>query len=126
MSSGRAHAHTTADPATGGPVTTLLVPLRAPGSAISDPCLVRHGGAAFSREAIRFAELCAVATAAAGRNAALYEQSQQLALTDPLTGLYNRLADADRTLYRAKAAGRNCVAVAEGPARRASAAVGSH
>ena len=74
----------------GTSVATLVVPLRAQGRALGGLCLEREGGPAFDDEATQLAELCAAASAAALANAALYEQSQRLAATDPLTGLYNR------------------------------------
>jgi diguanylate cyclase (GGDEF)-like protein len=74
----------------GESVATLVVPLRVQGRALGGLCLERTGGPAFDEEATQLAELCAAASAAALANAALYEHSQRLAATDPLTGLYNR------------------------------------
>lgn len=90
MSGGQARTEVTLDPASGAPLATLVVPLRVQGRALGGLCLERQGGPAFDEEATQLAELCAAASAAALANAALYEQSQRLALTDPLTGLYNR------------------------------------
>jgi diguanylate cyclase (GGDEF)-like protein len=90
MSAGQPRAETGLDSAGGEVVATLVVPLRAQGRALGGLCLQREGGPAFDAEATQLAELCAAASAAALANAALYEQSQRLALTDPLTGLYNR------------------------------------
>jgi diguanylate cyclase (GGDEF)-like protein len=70
--------------------TTLVLPLQAQGRALGGICLVRDGGPAFRDADVQIAELCAGASAAALANAARYERSQRLALTDPLTGLYNR------------------------------------
>src|SRR5579884_1538178 len=89
MSTGQARADARLDAASGVRVATLVVPLRAQGRALGGLCLERQGGPAFDEEATQLAELCAAAAAALA-NAALYEQSQRLALTDPLTGLYNR------------------------------------
>jgi diguanylate cyclase (GGDEF)-like protein len=89
MSAGQPRTQTGRD-ASGELSATLVVPLRAQGRALGGLCLERHGGPAFDEEATQLAELCAAASAAALANAALYEQSQRLALTDPLTGLYNR------------------------------------
>jgi diguanylate cyclase (GGDEF)-like protein len=74
----------------GTSVATLVVPLRAQGRALGGLCMERQDGPPFDEEATQLAELCAAASAAALANAALYEQSQRLAATDPLTGLYNR------------------------------------
>jgi diguanylate cyclase (GGDEF)-like protein len=90
MSAGQPRAEPRLEPPDGEMAATLVVPLLAQGRALGSLCLVRHGGPAFDDEAIQLAELCAAASAAALANAALYEQSQRLALTDPLTGLYNR------------------------------------
>lgn len=71
-------------------VSSLIVPLRAHGRSLGAVCLIRPGAPGFDDEARHLVELCTMATASALTNAALYEQSQRLALTDPLTGLYNR------------------------------------
>jgi diguanylate cyclase (GGDEF)-like protein len=70
--------------------TTLVLPLQAQGRALGGICLVREDGPAFRDADVQVAELCAGASAAALANAARFERSQRLALTDPLTGLYNR------------------------------------
>ncbi|HEY7063695.1 MAG TPA: sensor domain-containing diguanylate cyclase [Chloroflexota bacterium] len=90
MSAGQPRADAELESGASGLVATLAVPLRAQGRALGALCLVRDDGPAFNEEATQLAELCAAASAAALANAALYEQSQRLAATDPLTGLYNR------------------------------------
>jgi GGDEF domain-containing protein len=90
MSTGLPRMESARDAASGVTITTLVVPLRAQGRELGGLCLERRDGPGFDEEATQLAELCAAASAAALANAALYEQSQRLALTDPLTGLYNR------------------------------------
>ncbi len=88
MDSGRPRTDSVGGAAT--PTAILVVPLRAQGRALGGLCLARASGSAFDDEAVQVVELLAATCAAALANAALYEQSQRLALTDPLTGLYNR------------------------------------
>jgi diguanylate cyclase (GGDEF)-like protein len=90
MATGEVRMESEQDPVSGENVATLVVPLRAQARALGGLCVVRQGGAPEDRVAVQLVELCAAASAAALANAALYEQSQRLALTDPLTGLYNR------------------------------------
>lgn len=62
----------------------------------------------FSKNELRVLELLAAQAAIAIENARLYDQVQQLAITDPLTGLYNRrgLFDlGERELSRARRLG---------------------
>lgn len=86
MASGAALVERSAD----DQAATLVVPLRAQGRALGGACLIRAGGEPFRDEEVQLAGLCAATGAAALANAAMYQKSQQLALTDPLTGLYNR------------------------------------
>ncbi len=68
---------------------TLIVVMRASGVVIGALYLVRTFGAPLTDEDRKLADLVAAEAAAAIQNARLYEQTQRLAITDPLTGLAN-------------------------------------
>jgi len=68
---------------------TLSVAMRASGTVIGVLHLVRSQGAPLTDDDRKLAELVAAEAAAAIQNARLYEQTQRLATTDPLTGLAN-------------------------------------
>ncbi len=65
----------------------LAVPLRA-GGAVLGVLLVTHSQV-YSGNDLRLIELVAGETAVAIQNARLFQETQRLATTDPLTGLYN-------------------------------------
>jgi len=67
----------------------LGLPLRAGGSTIGALVVVPPAGRVFAGPDIQVLELVAVTAAAAVRNARLYEETQRLAITDPMTGVYN-------------------------------------
>jgi diguanylate cyclase (GGDEF)-like protein len=68
---------------------SLLVPMRASGVVVGALQIVRSHGAPLVDDDRKLAELVAAEAAAAIHNARLYEQTQRLAVTDPLTGLSN-------------------------------------
>jgi diguanylate cyclase (GGDEF)-like protein len=68
---------------------SLMVPMRASGIVVGVLHVVRAHGAPLVDDDRKLAELVAAEAAAAIQNARLYEQTQLLATTDPLTGLYN-------------------------------------
>ncbi|MCC6176265.1 MAG: diguanylate cyclase [Chloroflexi bacterium] len=68
---------------------SLTVGMRAGGVMIGALHLRRDHGAALTNEDRKLVELVATEAAAAIHNARLYEQTQRLATTDPLTGLFN-------------------------------------
>jgi diguanylate cyclase (GGDEF)-like protein len=88
---------------------TLIVVMRASGVVIGALYLVRAFGAPLTDDDRKLADLVAAEAAAAIQNARLYEQTQRLATTDPLTGLANHrffreslaleIARADRLGY---------------------------
>ncbi|MFN8637706.1 MAG: diguanylate cyclase [Chloroflexota bacterium] len=67
----------------------LLVAMRASGVVVGALHVVRSHGAPLVDDDRKLAELVAAEAAAAIHNARLYEQTQRLAVTDPLTGLSN-------------------------------------
>jgi diguanylate cyclase (GGDEF)-like protein len=74
-----------------GPMTTLTVPLLA-GSELVGVLAVGDSnlGRAFMDDDVRLLSLFAQQATVAIQNARLFEEVRQLAITDPLTGLYNR------------------------------------
>ena len=68
---------------------SLAVPMRASGLVIGVLHIVRPFGAPLVDDDRKLAELVAAEAAAAIHNARLYEQTQRLATTDPLTSLSN-------------------------------------
>ena len=90
MAAGEVRMETQDDRTSGETVSTLVVRLRAQARALGGLCVVRQGGAPVDRGVVQLVELCAAASTAALANATLCEQSQRLALTDQLTGLYDR------------------------------------
>ena len=71
------------------PQASIIVPLRGREKVIGVLNLDRLGGSTFTDDELERAKLFASLAAIAIENAALYEQSQFRAVTDPLTGLYN-------------------------------------
>ena len=69
--------------------TTLTVAMRASGATLGALHLRRARGAPLTDDDRKLADLVAAEAAAAIQNARLYEQTQRLATTDPLTGLFN-------------------------------------
>lgn len=67
----------------------LGLPLRAGGSTIGALVVVPPAGRVFAGPDVQVLELVAVTAAVAVRNARLYEETQRLAITDPMTGVYN-------------------------------------
>ena len=74
----------------------LAVPLRAKGRVVGVMNLSRSRVAAFSAQEVRLAEAVAVQAGLAIANARLYAQTLELSYTDPLTGVPNRRALAQR------------------------------
>ena len=74
----------------------LAVPLRAKGLVVGVMNLSRGKVAAFSAQEVRLAEAVAVQAGLAIANARLYAQTLELSYTDPLTGVPNRRALAQR------------------------------
>lgn len=68
---------------------TLTITMRASGVVIGVLYLVRAHGGPLTDDDRKLADLVAAEAAAAIHNARLYEQTQRLATTDPLTGLAN-------------------------------------
>lgn len=68
---------------------SLMVVMRASGKTIGILYVVRSYGPPLVEEDQKLAEMVATEAAAAIYNARLYEQTQRLAITDPLTGLSN-------------------------------------
>ncbi|MCC7371454.1 MAG: sensor domain-containing diguanylate cyclase [Chloroflexi bacterium] len=68
---------------------SLMVVMRASGKIIGVLYIVRAFGAPLVEDDRKLAEMVATEAAAAIYNARLYEQTQRLAITDPLTGLSN-------------------------------------
>ncbi|MGE3912791.1 MAG: sensor domain-containing diguanylate cyclase, partial [Chloroflexota bacterium] len=68
---------------------SLMVAMRAGGTLVGVLYLIRSHGAPLIDDDRKLAELVAMEAAAAIHNARLYEQTQRLAVTDPLTGLSN-------------------------------------
>src|SRR5215212_8397136 len=68
---------------------SLVVPMRASGLVIGVLHIVRPHGTPLVDDDRKLAELVAAEAAAAIHNARLYEQTQRLATTDPLTNLSN-------------------------------------
>ena len=67
----------------------LTVAMRASGTIVGALHLVREDGPPLTDDDRKLADLIAAEAAAAIHNARLYEQTQRLATTDPLTGLFN-------------------------------------
>src|SRR4051794_2581904 len=74
---------------------SLVVPMRASGLVIGVLHIVRPYGAPLVDDDRKLAELVAAEAAAAIHNARLYEQTQRLAITDPLTNLSNHRSFRD-------------------------------
>ena len=74
----------------------LAVPLRANGRVVGVMNLSRRRVAAFSAQEVRLAEAVAVQAGLAIANARLYAQTLELSYTDPLSGVPNRRALAQR------------------------------
>ena len=68
---------------------SLMVAMRASGTMVGVLNLIRSYGPPLVDDDRKLAELVATEAAAAIHNARLYEQTQRLAVTDPLTGLSN-------------------------------------
>lgn len=68
---------------------SLMVAMRASGTMVGVLYLIRSHGPPLVDDDRKLAELVATEAAAAIHNARLYEQTQRLAVTDPLTGLSN-------------------------------------
>jgi diguanylate cyclase (GGDEF)-like protein len=68
---------------------SLMVLMRASGTVVGILYLIRAQGPPLVEDDRKLAELVATEAAAAIYNARLYEQTQRLAVTDPLTGLAN-------------------------------------
>ena len=68
---------------------TLTVAMRASGAIVGALHLLREQGDPMADDDRKLADLIAAEAAAAIQNARLYEQTQRLATTDPLTGLFN-------------------------------------
>ena len=68
---------------------SLMVAMRAGGTTVGVLHLIRSHGAPLIDDDRKLTELVAMEAAAAIHNARLYEQTQRLAVTDPLTGLSN-------------------------------------
>ncbi len=71
------------------PQASIIVPLRVMGKVIGVLDLDRLRGATFTEEELELVKPFASLAAIAIENASLYEQSQERAATDALTGLYN-------------------------------------
>jgi len=69
--------------------STLTVAMRASGATVGALHLIRERGVPLADDDRKLADLVAAEAAAAIQNARLYEQTQRLATTDPLTGLFN-------------------------------------
>jgi diguanylate cyclase (GGDEF)-like protein len=68
---------------------SLMVAMRASGTVVGVLYLIRSHGPPLVEDDRKLAELVATEAAAAIYNSRLYEQTQRLAVTDPLTGLSN-------------------------------------
>ncbi|MFN8524862.1 MAG: sensor domain-containing diguanylate cyclase [Chloroflexota bacterium] len=71
------------------PEGLLLIPLLASGQVVGVLYLTRRTQPEFAEDEIQLIELVAAEAAAALQNATLYQQTQHLATTDPLTELHN-------------------------------------
>ncbi|HJW74420.1 MAG TPA: diguanylate cyclase, partial [Thermoleophilia bacterium] len=71
------------------PQASIVVPLAIRDKVVGVMCLDRLGDRTFDEEELEPAKLFANLAAIAMENASLYEKSQQRAVTDSLTGLYN-------------------------------------
>jgi diguanylate cyclase (GGDEF)-like protein len=74
---------------------SLVVPMRASGMVVGVLHIIRPHGAPLVDDDRKLAELVAAEAAAAIQNARLYEQTQRLAITDPLTNLSNHRSFRD-------------------------------
>lgn len=87
---GRLLADSEASPTVvGGEGLELLTLMRSSGARVGVVRLVRRTGEPFSEDDRMLVELVATESAGAVQNARLYKETQRLATTDPLTGLFN-------------------------------------
>jgi diguanylate cyclase (GGDEF)-like protein len=94
--------------------SALVVPLLLQDEAIGALSLEATRTAAFTEEDLRLLTTFAATAATAIRNAQLHAEVQELATTDPLTGLYNRRAFFElghREVERARRFGRPLTAI---------------
>lgn len=77
-------------PALWGQRAVLAVPIVAEGNTLGVIAIAKQAPGPFSGESERMLAVIASHAAVAIRNAQLYQASQQLAITDGLTGVYNR------------------------------------
>jgi diguanylate cyclase (GGDEF)-like protein len=79
-----------ASPALLGQRALLAIPIASEGATLGVIAIAKRSAGAFSAESERMLTVIASHAAVAIRNAQLYQASQQLAITDGLTGVYNR------------------------------------
>ncbi len=79
-----------AHPALLGQRALLAIPIASEGDTLGVIAIAKHAPGPFPAESERMLTVIASHAAVAIRNAQLYQASQQLAITDGLTGVYNR------------------------------------